>query len=432
MMTRRRTLLMGIVLIAALTMGIGCESVGLRSMKIYMQQENWGKALEQGLTAVGENPEDDEAWFNIAYVASQLDSFDIMLNAIERTQALTNEHDEKIDAIRAIKYNELFNAAASDFNRGELDRAQGRLEIAYRIDPERPNAPKVLGLIAQQRGDLDGALENFGTAMRADTSDTDVARSYVSVLLQLDREDEARETIGEVYDMHPSNKEVALTYSMLLRRAGDLDRALEVIKASLVNEPMDADFNMEAGVLYLAKAQLVADDSLAVIASVTEAEPHFQNVLAVDSANVDAAYDLAMVYRQLGKLDLAAEPLEQVVEVAPDDVQARLQLANVLILLERYTDAEPHLETVVQKIGEPTNSEERAVAARAYQLLYIRYTVHYNDIVVQAQNLYEQAASARGGEKTRLQQEAQELEQQANEMLEKVKEAADLAKLYSE
>lgn len=432
MMTRRRTLLMGVVLIAAMALGIGCESVGLRSMKIYMQQENWDRALEQGMTAVNENPEDDEAWFNIAFVASKLDSFDIMLDAIERTQALTDVHDEKIDAIRIIKYNELFNAAAADFNRGELDRAEQRLDIAYRIDPERANAPKVLGLVAQQRGDLEGALGYFGQAMRADTSDTDVARQYVAILLQLERQEEALETMGEVYDRHPENKEVALTYSMLLRRAGDFDRALEVVNASLVNEPMDSDFSMEAGVLYLAKAQLAADDSLAMIAAVAGAEPHFQNVLAVDSTNADAAYDLAMVYRQLGKFDLAAKPLEQVVENAPDDVHARLQLANVLILLERYPDAEPHLEAVVQKIGEPTNSEERALAARAYQLLYIRYTVRYNDIVVEAQGLYEQAASARGAEKTRLQQEAQQLEQQAAEMLEKLTEAADLAKLYAE
>lgn len=431
-MTRRRTLLMGVVLIAALTIGIGCESVGLRSMRIYMQQENWGRALEQGRTAVAENPNDDEAWFNIAFVAAKLDSFDIMLDAMDRTQALTSKHDDKIDAIRAIEYNELFNIAVSYFNRGDLDRAQARLETAQRIDPDRPHAPKVLGLVAQQRGDREASLEYFGQAMRADTTDSDVARQYVSTLLQLDREDEARETIAKVHEIHPENKDVVLTYSMLLRRAGENDRALDVINESLIDHPMDADLNMEAGVLYLAKARLAGDDSLGVVTQVALAEPHFENVLEVDSANVDAAFDLAMVYRQLGKFDRATQPLEQVVQVAPDDIQARLQLANVMILLERYPQAEPHLQFVVQKIGEPTNTEERTLAARAYQLLYLRYTVHYNEIVVQAQGLYDEAASARGAEKTRLENEAKELEDQATVLLEKVTESAALAKLYAE
>ncbi|HOM57644.1 MAG TPA: tetratricopeptide repeat protein, partial [Candidatus Latescibacteria bacterium] len=51
-----------------LIVGAGCESVGLRSMKIYIQQRNWEKALEQGNIALAENPNDAEAWFAMAQV----------------------------------------------------------------------------------------------------------------------------------------------------------------------------------------------------------------------------------------------------------------------------------------------------------------------------------------------------------------------------
>ena len=41
--------------------GLGCESVSLRAMKIYMQQQNWEKALEQGYQATRQDPSDAQA-----------------------------------------------------------------------------------------------------------------------------------------------------------------------------------------------------------------------------------------------------------------------------------------------------------------------------------------------------------------------------------
>jgi len=81
------------LLLSTLVAISGCETVGLRAMRIYMLQQNWEKALQQGLLATQKNPTDVDAWFNTAAVAAQVDSFDIMLVAMNETLQRTNKYN---------------------------------------------------------------------------------------------------------------------------------------------------------------------------------------------------------------------------------------------------------------------------------------------------------------------------------------------------
>jgi len=416
----------------ALSVGIGCESVGLRSMRIYMQQRNWEKALEQGKMAVAENPRDAEAWFAIAQVAADVDSFDLMLKAIAQTQALTSKHNAEIADLREAKYYGVFNQAVEKYNAGDLALAMERLNTAVAIDSARPNAHKVRGMIHQRSNRYPEALACYAQAYHADTSDVELGRVYANLLNTTGRKGEARGVMRSIYQAHPGNRNVVLNYVALLTEAGRNDSALAVVQNALAQEPNDAEYNMRAGVIFMQKAQ-AGEDSARTVANLQQAVPYLEHAFDADSANADAAYDLAICYRQLGRLDEASGVLGKLLAARPDDNQARLQLAISYLQEEKPEEAEPHLKQIIQNVGDPTNAEDRQLLSRTYRYLGIIYTVQGSNKGMEAQHLRAEAAEMRRGpQKQAKEQQAQPLEQESRRLLDLGKEMDRLSHEYGE
>jgi tetratricopeptide (TPR) repeat protein len=426
---RRVRRLFGLTALVALVAIVGCESVGLRSMRIYMQQQNWSKALEQGLKATQDDPTDVDAWFNVAAVAAQIDSYDVMLLAIDETLEQTDKYNAEIAQIRTAEYNDLFNGAVQDFNNDDFEKAKAKLELALRINSSRANAPKLLGMIAQRNDDIPGALAYYRQGLDADTTDCDLARQYAMMLNTNGDTDQAISVMKRTHAANLDNKDVAMTYISLLQADKQFSRSRQVVESALERMPEDADFNMVAGVVYMSISQTL-EDSVESASYVEMSIPKFAQVLVADSANGDAAFNLAMSYRLLGQFDKATEPLHDVVAFSPDDRQARMQLVRLLLQLDKPDEAEPHLQQLLEQVGEPTNAEDRATVVTSYKFLEVIYMVRGNNVIVDAQNLRHDAQEKRGSEKTDMIKRADEMEAQSQELFAKTQEMKELAKMY--
>lgn len=368
--------------------GTGCESVGLRSMRIYMQQKNWEKALSQGQIAVAENPNDFEAWFAVAQVAAQVDSFDLMLHAMDRTLSLTKKHHQDIAQMREVKYNAVFNRAVEKYNAGDLPGAIEWLDLAARIDSTRANAYRVKGMVYQRTLEHSQAIEAYRRAFNADTSDVDLGRQYAVLLANTGQLEDGLAVMNRLYAANPGNKEIVLAYGLLLSSARRQDEALALVESALARDPDDTDFNARAGILCMEKAQ-ADEDSTERVSDLAAAIPYFERAFVGDSSNADIAYNLAICYRQLRRLDDAIRPLEHILQLNPQDNQSRLQLATIYLQEEKLDTAAPHLEEIVNRIGEPTTAEDREILARTYRYLGIIYTVRGNEVGAEAQRLTE-------------------------------------------
>jgi len=415
----------------SLAFGIGCESVATRSMKIYMQQQNWEKALDQGRQAVAETPNDFEAWFAMAQVAAQVDSLNLMMQAMDRTLALTKKYTAEVARIRTAKYNQVFNQGVQAYNAGKLADAKDRLDMAVRIEPSRPNAYKVLGMVYQRSGQTQQAIEMYARAYGADSSDATLGRQYATLLGASDQKERALATMASVFARHPGNKDVAVAYLDMLNTAGQVDSALIVGKNVLAREPQDPEVNMRVGILYMKKAQEAAD-STELKADLRLAVPYFEQALVADTANTDAAYNLAISLQQLGQPERAIRPLARVIQASPRDHQARLQLAIVYLQQDDADDAEPQLRSIVDQIGEPTNAQDREVLTRAYRYLGIIYTVRANQKGVQAQQAREAAQGIRDrAQKAAKTQEAEQLEGESRDLLKLARDMEELRSTYA-
>ena len=80
-----------------------------------------------------------------------------------------------------------------------------------------------------------------------------------------------------------------------------------------------------------------------------EAAVQFTNAVKIDSGYAEAHFQLAESYLNLQQMDRAYQELTRTLELRPDDLHARLALANLLILGRRFQDAQNQMEILLKK-----------------------------------------------------------------------------------
>jgi cellulose synthase operon protein C len=94
---------------------------------------------------------------------------------------------------------------------------------------------------------------------------------------------------------------------------------------------------LESGQRYLDKGQY------------REAEIQFQNAIQVDSRFADAHYQLARAATKLQQWPVAYQELSTTLQLTPDNNEAHLDMANLLILGGKFNEAKEHLDLLAQK-----------------------------------------------------------------------------------
>ena len=100
-----------------------------------------------------------------------------------------------------------------------------------------------------------------------------------------------------------------------------------------------------------------------------EAAIQFSNALQVDKNFADGHYQLAQAYAAMGAFGSAYAELMRTVELQPDNLQAQMDLGNILVIAGRAEDAKAKADLVLNK--QPQN-------ANAYVLLSKVYSVEGN------------------------------------------------------
>ena len=97
----------------------------------------------------------------------------------------------------------------------------------------------------------------------------------------------------------------------------------------------------------------------------TDARRAFEDELAVDPTNANAAYELAEMHRKAGELEPARKLFEQALTHYPAFDHALVGLARTLIALDRPAEAVPHLRAALKQ--NPENEVAWYQLAQAYR-----------------------------------------------------------------
>ncbi|HEB83479.1 MAG TPA: tetratricopeptide repeat protein [Bacteroidetes bacterium] len=310
---RSRFVIFGsVILFAALL--LGCQSTYVRSAKIYLQQNDPENAKEVLLQGTEVTPQDPELWYILGKVYFDLREYPAMNDAFSKSLELSDQFAGDIKITRFEAWRLQFNAAVKPFNEKKYEEALKLFEGALSVIPDDPETLKRIGLCYIELENFDKAEEYLKRTIALDTDTTDVASRFN--LMQLYWRQKRYEDVIRVADE---------ILAMESDKLDDRKRLDTIQKKALSYQQLDR-----------------VDDSIQA----------WTDAIAQFPGNADFYYNRAILLHGQERYDEAAKDYMKVLEINPDDVEARMNVARALLALQHWDTLEEVLEPYLFPGGE--------------------------------------------------------------------------------
>ena len=300
--------------------------------------------------------------------------------------------DEAIAAFkRALQINPRYHPAKNNLH--QLYREQGIAALgnetypaamsfflqALQLDPTDSTLYNLIGEVYAGNGDYQNAIVEYKKALRFNPGDTDakqnLARSYNNLGVQLtqsqrweeaiDAYQQARQLMPDLASVKTNLTDLYWKRANTLREKGNLDLAIEVYRELLAFDSGAIDVHSLLGDLYFQKRdypQAIREFSAAFTADPENAQARsnliavyhkygqvldnqrrygqaiaqLEKGLALAPAHINLRLSLAYVYEHAKDFDSAGRVFEEILELEPDNLQAKEGLANLQIQRGNY------------------------------------------------------------------------------------------------
>jgi tetratricopeptide (TPR) repeat protein len=302
-----------------------CEDQYTAGAKVYMQQNNYDKAIEQCLLAIDQVPNNVEANYVLGQAYGQKGMYSEMNAAFNRSLAISPIHEADIKYNREKFYAELFNSGVAKIKEDKLDEAARKFEISTEILPKKLDGYKNLAFTYTKMGKDSMAIETYKKAIVIDSTDQEL-RTFMGILYyKIKKFEFCISTMSTVMaKANPKSKQyadalyyTAYSYDLL----GKADEALGVYLKALEQSPNDVDLLFNLGRLYYVKN------------SYDKALEYFNKVLLVNPEDFEGNMNVGNCYLQLKKHQESLPFLQKAVAIKPDNSQAWNNLAVAYINL---------------------------------------------------------------------------------------------------
>jgi tetratricopeptide (TPR) repeat protein len=262
------------------------------------------------------------------------------------------------------------------FQQGKFDAAIPVLRDAIKLKPGLPKVDALLAMSLSETGRYEEALP--GVTKAFSQSADPVLRRMAGLHLQriytgLGRDQDAVDVALKLSRLYPDDAEVLyhagrlfanFAYLQTMRLAtvapesvwlhqaageanesqGLYDAALREYRQVLASAPNRPGIRFRIGRTLLERSNNggSTDDA-------TEARKAFEEELALDPTNANAAYELAEMHRQAGEMELARKLFEQALSHYSAFEHAQIGLARTLLALGSPNDAIPHLKIAIER-----------------------------------------------------------------------------------
>jgi tetratricopeptide (TPR) repeat protein len=255
------------------------------------------------------------------------------------------------------------------FQESKFEQAVPALRTALKLKPGLPNTDILLAMSLSELGRYQEALPGLEKGFRS--TDQPLKRMSGLQLLRaytgLQRDSKAVEAALQLNRLFPKDPEVLYNTSKIYANfaylnlrdladlapnsvwrhqaageayesAGNFDLAISEYREVLTVDPGRRGIHYRIGRALLSRGRSGAADSQ------LGALKEFEQELALDPTNANAAYEAGEIYRKSGQLEKSRALFTQAVEHYPDFEEAQLGLAGVLIALNQPALALPHLQ----------------------------------------------------------------------------------------
>jgi tetratricopeptide (TPR) repeat protein len=350
-------------------MGYQCGSTELTSAKLYIQQNNYDKALESLLREVEKNPKSDEGYYLLGVVYGEKQQYEDMIKAFEQSLAISQNYKEYINDSQQYYWANAFNAGVKAYQEGVnsqnedsskvfLDKAAHLFELAIRLEPDSVDSYRNLAFVHMNTGDYDKAIEPLEKIIEKEKS-VDSYKYLGEILYEQGMKHKATDSVTamqyfekgikileEGSNLFPNDSDILLTLSNTYIAANKIDIAEKTFKAGVEAEPNNQYYRYNYGVVLLGSNRF------------EEAEQQFLKAVEIDPNYQNALYNLGVTYVRWGshlneqaeaagemesgykeKYQKALPYLEKVVELKNDDATTWELLGKVYGVLGMQDDA---------------------------------------------------------------------------------------------
>ena len=229
-----------------------------------------------------------------------------------------------------IANNNLFDARASDPTQatarwgvtliaaGRLDEGGEALRSVIDGAKDDPRPPSYLGEMAYHLGDAyaregknEDALRYFRESMRLGCNSFRLLANMGMILSEKGYYADAAEAFRKALDLHPKSGAVWAGLGLAHEKGGEMDQAFGAYRRAIETSPDDPEGYNRLGLLYQSRSE--ADSAIAVWRRGVD---HVPGAYALH-------YNLALVYAQQGDYEAALKEMNTVLELAPDDTDAK-------------------------------------------------------------------------------------------------------------
>jgi tetratricopeptide (TPR) repeat protein len=220
---------------------------------------------------------------------------------------------------------------------GDVAAAIGHYRRAVEADPEDALAQYNLGFALVGQGDEEAARMHFRRAIELDPAFRNAHFNLAASFGRDQRWDEAAAHYRKALEIDLQDHEARLELAAALAGSGQVEGAVRELTAVLETAPA-----FETAIK--ARASIQLGRLAGAGGQGAEALEHFRRAVELDPGSITAHRVLARSLARHGRLEEAAAELGRVVELAPDDLDARFGRATALLLAGRDAAARRALE----------------------------------------------------------------------------------------
>ncbi|MBI1799382.1 MAG: tetratricopeptide repeat protein [Candidatus Eisenbacteria bacterium] len=262
----------------------------------------------------------------LAHVAQEMERLDVEREALRRLIALSEENSEA-----------WFQLAAIDAREARYAEADSALEVASRLNSDRPGTDFLGGWIAESTGRDSVAIERYRRHLAAHDADQTTRRRLVTLLARQRRFDEAYREARRVSRSREGDADALLVEAELAFQSGASKAGQGILDRLVREHPGDAE--LHGRLIGLLARQERNRESQALAEHWAAAHPgDFRGAMLRARAAMLAADGT-----------LALEQARAAVTMAPDSIETHALLGRILQRQRRWAEAESLWAAVVDR-----------------------------------------------------------------------------------
>jgi|GEM_PF-6462590 len=193
----------------------------------------------------------------------------------------------------------------------EWQEALVKYSLALRLRPDYLPALKGMGDVFRKLSNRKAAAVIYEEALKKHPGDKDLRLALAAILVDNKEFSRAREILKDLASRRAKDPDVALAWSSVLSSSGRMREGAEALEKAISANIQNADLHYRLAVLL---------QSIPGAASLNRAIDEYQQALKWNFRMNRASWNLAELYRRLGKLDEVIAECRLALDRAPNDI----------------------------------------------------------------------------------------------------------------